>query len=590
MNSFLPPLLIELIASAKEFNTAKNEVLHGIEEMNAKGATMAQRFGVYGQKMATGIIAGGVGLAVAATKMAYDYNEAIDKIGLQSHYTATQVEELKKSALDVSRATATSAVDIANAFTLTAKAGLSVKQSEEGVASAAQFAKTQNVDLNQTLTAALGVQAAHMSGTQNLTQTMDIFTNAVKNSRISATQLTDTLSGRTLSIFASYGIDIKTATALLGGFADVNVTGTKATQGIATALAALDKPMANIKGKSTNSSIAFAQLGLNQARLAADVRRPGGFITVLNDINSAWEKNANKTQRAAGEIQFLNQVFGAAGGRAAESIIQVLPQVNKILGAGTGGATANAFSVWLQTTGGAVANFKTQFEDTLITIGDKILPKVTDVLKAINGWMKNPGDMKNIGEILGGAFVAAVGVKLYNFVKGAISLVNSAKQLIATQMNTTALDRNTEALLGTGGGGGPLKTVEKYGKFAMFTDAASLAALAGELYLTKKTVLDPFAKGLPKLNNVPGTYSAGSTPTSGSGTNELYKMTYGGTVTAGMLIGGISGMITKAQDAALTTWAEKYKVSESSTTFAKALQNFVKQDQKGNYSVTVTVK
>jgi len=589
MNSFLPPVLIELIASAREFNFAKNEVLHGMEEMNAKGATMSQRFSVYGQKMATGILAGAAGLAVAATKMAYDYNEALDKIGLQSNYTAGQVEELKKAALDVSRATATSAVDIANAFTLTAKAGLSVKDAQQGVASAAEFAKTQNVDLNQTLTAALGVQAAHMAGTKNLTQTMDIFTNAVKNSRITATQLTDTLSGRTLSIFASYGIDIKTATALLGGFADVNVTGTKATQGIATALAALDKPMTNIKGKSSNSSIAFKQLGLNQAQLASDVRKPGGFITVLNDINSAWEKNATKTQRAAGEIQFLNQVFGAAGGRAAQSIIQVLPQVNKILGTGAGGATANAFNVWLNTTGGAMANFKTQFEDTLITIGDKILPAVTNVLKEVNGWMKNPGDMKMIGDVLGAAFIGAVGLKLYNFIKGAISLFNSTKQLIATQMNTTALQENTDALLGKSGGG-VLPTIEKDGKFAMVGGAAALLALAGELYLTKKTILDPFAKALPKLNDLPGTYTSGNTPTKGTGVNQLIEMTYGGYISDGYQFGGVSGMITKAQDAALQSWAQKNNVSISSTEFAKALQNFAKQDQKGNYSVTVTVK
>ena len=177
---------------------------------------------------------------------------------------------------------------------------------------------------------------------------------------------------------------------------------------------------------------------------------------------------------------------------------------------------------------------------------------------------------------------------MYNFVKGAISLVNSGKQLIATQMNTTALQANTDALLGTGGGGGgPVKTVEKFGKWA---PTLAIAGLLAEGYLTKKTVLDPFAKGLPKLSQLPGTYSTGSTKTSGSGANELYNMTYGGIDTAGMLIGGISGMITKAQDAALTSWAEKNKVSESSSKFATALQNFVKQDQKGNYSVTVYVK
>lgn len=589
MVSFIPPVLIELLASAKEFNYAKNDVLHGIEEMKASGATMSQRFSVYGQKMATGVLAGAAGLAVAATKMAYDYNEAIDKIGLQSNMTAKQVEELKVAALDVSRSTATSATDIANAFVLTAKAGLSVKQSQLGVASAAQFAKAENVDLNQTLTAALGVQAAHMSGTSSLTQTMDIFTNAVKNSRISASQLTDTLSGRTLSIFASYGIDIKTATALLGGFADINVTGTKATQGIATALAALDKPMQNIKGKSSASSQAFSQLGLNQATLAADVRRPGGFITVLEDINTAWEKNASKTQRAAGEIQFLNQVFGSSGGRAAQSIIQVLPQVMKIMGTNTSGATAAVFSQWLTTTGGAVANFKTQFEDTLITVGNVILPKVTDVLKQINGWMKNPGDMQNIGIVLGTAFVGAVGMKLYNVVKGAISLVNSARQLIATQLNTTALQENTDALLGKTGGGGIIPTTEKYGKFA-FTDLIPLAILGLEGALIKKQVLDPTPGAIKAANSPAGTYSTGSTPTSGSGVNKLYDMTYGGIVTAGMLVGGISGMITKAQDQALTSWSEKNNISQSSTEFAKALQNFVKQDQKGNYSVTVTVK
>ena len=195
MEGLIPPVIIEIFANIKEFTAKKNEVLHGMDELNAKGKTTSEKFSLLGNKVANYTLVAGVAIAGYATKLAYDYSKAMDTVRLQTNLTETQVNALSPQILKVSKTTATSASDIAVAYTQVIKAGVPLNKVQNDVAASAMFANAQEASLSDTLKAALNIQKLHIAGTKSVSQTMDIFTNAVQNSRLSATDLTTAMGG-----------------------------------------------------------------------------------------------------------------------------------------------------------------------------------------------------------------------------------------------------------------------------------------------------------------------------------------------------------------------------------------------------------
>lgn len=391
--SFLPPVIIEILATIRDFQAKKKAVVGGLEEIQVAGDTTSARFGALGKRMANWALMAGAATAAYATKLAYDYNGALDEMARQTTMTNAQVQALSPTMLQVSRDTATSSSDIVKAYTQAIKSGLDLTQAHEAVTSAAQFAKAMHGNLTDTMTNALAVQKMHIAGTSSVTQTLDIFTNAIQNSKLTADTLNSSLGGKALSVFSAYGIDIKTATTMLAGFANQNLYGNRAILSMTSLFSTLSKPSITAKGALTGTAIALKSIGLNQDTLARQMKRPGGVLTVLKEINDAFNANATAVQKAGGITGFMNTLFGARGGTVYSNLIAQLPQLTSLFGKlNTAGATQGAFQEWLKSPQGAFQNFLTTIQDALIPMGNWLLPKITslvigtvDVIKFISG-------------------------------------------------------------------------------------------------------------------------------------------------------------------------------------------------------------
>ena len=381
MAGLLPPVIATLLADTKEYSAKMDEATGKMAAFGKAGDTTGQKMDAFATKASTAILGVGVAVGAAALDFAYKYSEALDTVRLQTNLTTTQMAQLGKMALVTSTATATSASEIATAYGQTVKAGDSLSQSQRDVGSAAMFAKVENASLTDTLTAALGVQKLHIAGTNSVTQTLNIWTEAIKHSKLQATDLTAALGGKSLSTFAAYHVDLKTATTLLAGFANENLTGSRALLALKGGFTALDKPLETSTGKISTNALYLQKLGLSQATLASEARRPGGMLQVLSQINQAFNQNATSAQKAAGLAAAMQQIFGTSAGPAYTNIISQLPQLEKLFGtlSNTKGATKSAFEVWLSTPTGAVANFENAMKNALIPLGNLILPDATKV-------------------------------------------------------------------------------------------------------------------------------------------------------------------------------------------------------------------
>ena len=398
----LPPVRVELIAEIKEFMARMKEAEHGLGKVGDKANYTKEKMGALGQKLATGVLAGVGGTMVLATKFALEYQASLEKIGFQANVSEEELKRLHHAVLETSSATATSAENIANAYLAVEKAGIKGAQADELVTQAAKLAKVAHADLNQTISAGILIQQLGIAKGMDSVQMYDALYGAIKNTKLSLDELTGVFQGKAALAISNYGIKLGEVAAVAGVFKKANVDAGAGMAGLQLALGKLTtvNDKANDKLKS---------IGLTQAQLAADLKKPNGLVTMLGDLASHVQKSGMPLQ------QFLNGLVGMRGAQGVGFLINQIETLKSMSGGG-GVSVGNAFDTWLKNPEGALEKFKTVAKNTLIGLGNLLLPKVTDGLNFINGVMaklqKDKG-WQEAGKGVAVAIVAALGtVKL----------------------------------------------------------------------------------------------------------------------------------------------------------------------------------
>ena len=411
----LPPVVSVLVADTKQYSASMAKAQAQMETFGKTGQTAGARMGAAWGKMSTAVVGGAAAVVAVSVDLAYKYNQALDSMQRQTNLTAGQMKFLQGDILTISTNTATAATTITTGYQQLIKAGESLAKSHRDVAIAAKYSAALDANLNDTLTAAIGIQKTHLAGTKSITQTLNIFDTAIKHSQLSANDLNLSLGGRALSAFAAYHVDLRSAVTLLAGFADQNLKGSKATMSLKTGVAALEKSAVSSTGKLTTQATALKSVGLNMTTLADEIHKPGGVLTVLQQMSLAFDQNASSAMKAKGIGAWLTSILGTSAGPAFTNLITELPKLQKLYASmsTSGGAVNSSFSKWLSSPAGAVAKFKTVLENSAIRLGDVLLPKLTvgliDATKIVTGILGSPGKTSAIvttGEVLVAAALA----------------------------------------------------------------------------------------------------------------------------------------------------------------------------------------
>ena len=479
--SSMPPIRVELIAEIKEFMARMKEAEHGLGKVGDKATYTKDKMAALGQKMATGVIAGVGGTLVLATKYAYEFQASVEKIGMQANVSEEEMKRLHSVILDVSTATATSAQDITTAYLAVEKAGIKGRQADEMVTQAAKLAKVAHADLNQTIQAGITIQTLGIAKGLTTKQMYDQLYGAIKNTRLSLDDLTGVFQGKAAIAISNYGIKLNEVAGVAGVFKKANMDASAGISGLQLALAKL-----TTRNQKANDTL--KEVGLTQAQIAADLKKPNGLVTMFGDLSSHITKAGMPMQ------QFLNSLVGARGGAGIGFLIKQLPALQK-MSQGAGASVNDAFGSWLKNPEGALAKFKTTLQNTLIKLGDLILPAVGKVLNWVNSFTDKLQHSPGLKKAFEAAMIAAVGTafiakakKAFDFVKDLIGKGKQAAQIAATTANTAALEANTAALLGneasgglpkTGGVGSKIKNVVQTVGSRVVTSGAGAETVAG---------------------------------------------------------------------------------------------------------------
>jgi hypothetical protein len=593
MGEMLPPIIIELIASAESFTLAKNKVIGGAREISAAGATTSERLSNLGAKASTMVVAAGAGIAILATKMAFDFQEGMDKIKNQTNITQGQLNSLGNTIQNLSSQTGLADKSLQSASLAMLQSGVSGAKGVELLTAASKAAVITGTDVTAVTRTLIAAQTLQVAKGMDVTKMTGILVKGSKLFQGGLSAEENMLNGRVGVALAKYGLRMKQIIPIGAEFAKVGLP-SRAIAGFVNSLGNLDKPTTDSKGKMTAFASSLKAAGLNQEDLASKLRR-GDLVGVLKEVRDASGDSSTKL------TQLATTLFGTAGSGTASVLIKNLTDIGELQKnmSGAGVETLNTSFADVTTQLGPQLNIlKQTLNNMMIDAGKLLLPVATDILQWIGGFAKLLRENPLLKDVFGVGAIAIFGLAIAAKIKSAFTsimgLFNKGAQVVATSANTVALEENTAALLGKSGTG-LLPKAEKYGKFGLgIGDAAAVATLGLELYAVKKQVLDPFKNLLENTGagglNPAGTYPTGSIPTSGTGKNELYNMPYGQMLDGQFLAGGPSAMITKAQEAALEAWSEKNNIFQTSSQYSAAINNFASQDQKGNYSVTVRVK
>ena len=457
MADFLPPVVVQLLADTKEFKAKMAEAEHSVTSLGKAGETTGAKMSALGSKLSTGFLVGVGGAMIYGTKLAFDYNESIDKIGIQAGVSAKELEYLHKTVMETSVATATSQKDTADAYMAVEKAGLRSAAATNLVTAAAKAANITGGKVLDVTNSLIAVQTLHTAKSMSQAQIADVLVNANKRHLGSVTELAAALTGKVGAALASHNVSIKDSLAITDQLSQAHFSNTRAVVTFTNSIGKLEQP-------NKTMSAQMAQFGVSSDKVRRLMAGPDGLVNTLSYLNDV----SLKTGRGAGAIS--NALFGTGGGAAAYTLIsnaKTLQATVKSLG-GSGTDLNSQFGGWLKLPAGQIAQFKTNMTSALTGIGEIILPKVEKILTWVNSFVgelkKNPALRKALEITLAAGFGVALAAKIKSAFDAVKGLFGASQQATQTKL-LAQIARNTlviaEEDAGRGGGGLPKKPITK---------------------------------------------------------------------------------------------------------------------------------
>ena len=309
MAELMPPMIIEIMASIKDFQAKKDEVIGGMEEIQKAGKTTSERMAVMGSRIATGYLMAIAGATAYSIKLAYEYNEVIDKIGLESGASAEEVDRLKGKILEVSSATATSNKEIADAYLQAEKAGLRKSAADDLVTASAKAAKVTGGTVVDMTKAVIAAQTLQITKGMSVAELTDTLVNANKAHIGSISSLETALQGRVGAAFAAHNLGLQESLVITDKLSQAGFANTRAMMTFASSLSKAQAPTsAQVKSMEA--------LGVNSSKVATMLSKPNGVIQTVQYLGEI----SKKTGESAGKL--ATAVFGASGSSAGSVLIK----------------------------------------------------------------------------------------------------------------------------------------------------------------------------------------------------------------------------------------------------------------------------
>lgn len=380
---------------------------------------------------------------VGGMAKAYQYSAGVyDQVFLASKMSganAAQQARLMQVAKEVNEVTPLTAKDIASGEKYLAMAGNNVEQIEKMIGPAAKLASIFSMPLGEKGGVAdlmTNIMQTFDIPSQNATQVVDQLATAVTSANISLTDLAQS--------FQYSGAEFRNAKISMGdAAAAIGVLGNQGIQASSagTALANMMRYLTlSVTGQKKAGSTMLKSLGIDPASLVdsqGNLLRLDKIITMLGD--------KLRGRRGIDISSALFNIFGVRGTRAASALLQdywsgtnklteLMDKVNSAKG-----TVENLTQERLQTPTGIIEQFKSNWENFIVTAGSTLAKVFNPLLKFGSGLLKIINDIQEtwagkflVKIVATGALVGTI-YQGFKFISGTIRMISTFQALATAE-------------------------------------------------------------------------------------------------------------------------------------------------------------
>lgn len=380
---------------------------------------------------------------VGGMAKAYQYSAGVyDQVFLASKMSganAAQQARLMQVAKEVNEVTPLTAKDIASGEKYLAMAGNNVEQIEKMIGPAAKLASIFSMPLGEKGGVAdlmTNIMQTFDISSQNATQVVDQLATAVTSANISLTDLAQS--------FQYSGAEFRNAKISMGdAAAAIGVLGNQGIQASSagTALANMMRYLTlSVTGQKKAGSTMLKSLGIDPASLVdsqGNLLRLDKIITMLGD--------KLRGRRGIDISSALFNIFGVRGTRAASALLQdywsgtnklteLMDKVNSAKG-----TVENLTQERLQTPAGIIEQFKSNWENFIVTAGSTLAKVFNPLLKFGSGLLKIINDIQEtwagkflVKIVATGALVGTI-YQGFKFISGTIRMISTFQALATAE-------------------------------------------------------------------------------------------------------------------------------------------------------------
>ena len=380
---------------------------------------------------------------VGGMAKAYQYSAGVyDQVFLASKMSGTnaaQQARLMQIAKEVNEVTPLTAKDIASGEKYLAMAGNNVEQIERMIGPAAKLASIFSIPLGEKGGVAdlmTNIMQTFNIPSQNATQVVDQLATAVTSANISLTDLAQSFqySG---AEFRNAHISMGDAAAAIGVLGNQGIQASSA----GTALANMMRYLTlSVIGQKKAGSSMLKSLGIDPASLVdsqGNLLRLDKIITMLGD--------KLRGRRGIDVSSALFNIFGVRGTRAASALLQdywsgtnklteLMDKVNS-----ANGTVEGLTQERLQTPAGIIEQFKSNWENFIVTAGSTLAQVFSPILKLGSGLLNIINDIQEtwagrflVKVVATGAIVGTI-YQGFKFISGTIRMISTFQALATAE-------------------------------------------------------------------------------------------------------------------------------------------------------------
>lgn len=379
----------------KAADKLKNSAKSAVAELDKMGKSMTKM----GKGMMTKVTAPIVALGTASIATVAKFDDSMSQVQAVTQATEADFKEMRDMAKDLGATTAHSASSAADGMSILAASGKDTNEILAMTPDLLSLASAGGLELEQTAGILSGTMAMFNLESKDTQRITDVLAKAASSSNTNIGEMGSAMDLAGGSAY-SMNMDIEKTNAVLGIFANQNLTGTRA----GTTFTAM---FSDLSKGAKDGAIAIGKSSVSVYDASGAMRDMG---SIMADVEGAT-KGMSDAQRDSA----LQGIFGIQSMKGVNAMLtEGADKYNELEGAiyNSEGAAAQMAEDMENNIGGAFRSMKSAIEGFMIELGDSFKD---DVAKIAGGIGKLAGVFGKLSEpmkraiVIGGAVAAAIG-------------------------------------------------------------------------------------------------------------------------------------------------------------------------------------